>query len=122
MRRAAHALFRRAHGALRRVPLRTWVLAALLAGSVALGHEQPEDEVADFVMTDWMILTGFFGFMIPALLVTLLAWRRGFFADMEGDVKTFWLTPEPDYETPPWAWEEAPDWARPPRNVERGSP
>jgi hypothetical protein len=97
---------------LRRVPVRIWIVMAVAVAGVAFGHDQPEDEIADYVMTDWMLITAFLGFMVPALLVTLIAWRRGFFHDLEGEVKTFWLSPEPDYETPPWAWEEIPDWAR----------
>ncbi len=87
-----------------------WVFA--LGSGMAAAHDQPKDAVADFVMTDWMLMTAFFGFMLPALLISLIAWRRGYFSDMEGEVKTFWLTPEPDYETPAWAWEKVPDWAR----------
>lgn len=91
---------------------RLLMLVPILSGGVAAGHEQPQDTVADFVMTDWMLLTSFFGFMLPALLVLLIAWRRGYLRDLEGEVKTFWLTPEPDYETPAWAWETPPKWAR----------
>lgn len=87
------------------------IVPVLLAG-LAFAHEQPNDPVADFVLADWMLLTSFFGFVLPALLITGIAWKRGLFRDIEGEVKTFWLTPEPDYETPPWAWEEPPEWAK----------
>lgn len=114
--RVAWLLARRLGGVLasvvRRVPSRIWLSIFLATCGVALGHDQPDDEIADYVMTDWMLITAFFGFMIPALLVTGIAWRRGYFYDLEGEVKTFWLVAEPDYETPPWAWEQIPDWAR----------
>lgn len=86
-------------------------LAPLLTGA-ALAHEQPTGGVSDWVMTDWMLLTAFFGFMLPALLVTLIAWRRGVLSNLEGAAKTEWMaTPEPDFDTSPWAWEELPAWA-----------
>lgn len=91
---------------------RLTMLLFALSGGVAMAHEQPTGGIVDYVMTDWMLMTAFFGFMVPALLISLIAWRRGYFRDMEGEVKTFWLTPEPDYETPAWAWEQVPDWAR----------
>ena len=106
-----NAVTRAARALAPRVTPRLGVALSLALLGLALGHEQPEDAVADFVMTDWMLLTAFFGFMIPALLVTFIAWRRGHFNDIEGEVKTFWLTPEADFETPPWAWEEVPAWA-----------
>lgn len=87
------------------------VTAAASLG-LALAHEQPDDPVANWVLTDWMILVFLVGFLLPALIALVVAWRRGLFEDIEGPVKTFWLTPEPDFETPPWAWEEPPEWAR----------
>ena len=108
----ARSTWRACRRVARTVGVRGLVVLALVLAGLAFGHDQPEDEIADYVMTDWMLMTAFFGFMVPALLVTFIAWRRGYFHDLEGDVKTFWLTPEPDYETPPWAWEELPDWAR----------
>lgn len=92
---------------------RAFGLAALLWAGFALAHEQPSGGVADWVMTDWMLLTAFFGFMLPALLVTFVAWRRGALHHLEGAAKTAWMaTPEPDFDTSPWAWEELPEWAR----------
>lgn len=97
--------------------MKRW-LALLLFFGLALAHDQPEDPVGDFVMTDWMILTSFFGFMIPALIITVVAWRKGYFHDLEGESKSYFLKePDPDYETPPSEWETLPDWAQ---EVSRG--
>ena len=112
--RAQHKKPRKTNGGtMKRLPylISLTLFASQFVNSV-LAHDQPDDPVADFVMTDWMILSSLFGFVIPALLVSVVAWRRGYFRNLEGEAKTYFLTPESDFETSPWDWEHPPAWAK----------
>ncbi|HDZ73239.1 MAG TPA: hypothetical protein ENH55_10785 [Aurantimonas coralicida] len=76
----------------------------VLASGAAWASASPEG--AEFVMADWMLLS-FLSFAGAALLVFLIAVRRGMFAGME-DAKYHLLSvKEPDYYTPDWAKEDA---------------
>lgn len=81
-----------------------WPLLLLMATAApALAHESP-DEGAEWLMADWMLLA-FLVFFGVALLVFLLAVKRGLLSNLE-DAKYYILTiDEPDYYTPEWARE-----------------
>ena len=80
-----------------------WVfLIALAAAIPASAHDQPDG--ANWLMADWMLLS-FLIFFGMALIVFLIALKRGFFRNLE-DAKYYILTiDEPDYYTPDWAKE-----------------
>lgn len=89
-----------------RRPLTVQAAAALLAltGGAAWANAAPDG--AEFVMADWMLLS-FLSFAGAALVVFLVAVRRGMFTGME-DAKYHLLSvEEPDYYTPEWAKEDS---------------
>ena len=79
------------------------VLAALVAASPVSAHDQPAGN--DWIMADWM-LWSFLIFFGAALVVFLVAAKRGMFSNLE-ESKYYILTiNEPDYYTPDWARDE----------------
>lgn len=87
------------------------LLPAALAGGVltpapAYAHEQPEGANAEWLMADWMLLS-FLVFFLAALVVFVVAVRRGMFRDLEGAKYHLLTIDEPDYYTPGWAREDA---------------
>ncbi len=97
-------------GSLSSVALR-WELKSaaamtLLLASVSpvFAHEVPDG--SEWVMADWMLLS-FVSFFGAALIVFLIAVRRGLFRHLE-DAKYHLLSvDEPDYYTPDWAKEDS---------------
>ena len=61
-------------------------------------------EGSEFVMADWMLFS-FLSFFGAALVVFLIAARRGMLRDMEGAKYHLLSVEEPDYYTPDWAKE-----------------
>lgn len=90
----------------RRTWLRSAVLAVglvLLAHQPVLAHEAP-DEGAEWLMADWMLLS-FLVFFGVALIVFLVALKRGVFRNLEDAKYPLLDIDEPDYYTPSWARE-----------------
>lgn len=79
------------------------VMLALSAAPVS-AHEQPAG--AEWVMADWMLLS-FLAFMGAALVVFLVAVKRGMLRDLESAKYHILTLDEPDYYTPAWAKEES---------------
>lgn len=78
------------------------VLTVATPTSPAQAHEQPEGTGAEWLMADWMLLS-FLVFFLAALVVFVVAVRRGAFRNLEA-AKYYLLTiEEPDYYTPAWA-------------------
>jgi hypothetical protein len=80
-------------------------LAALAAPSVALAHDQPENNQSNWIMADWMLDT-FFIFSGFALVVFLVAWKLGHFQDLDQAAAIPLLVEEEDYYTPDWALDD----------------
>lgn len=79
-------------------------LLALLPTASAFAHEGPE-EGAEWLMADWMLLT-FLVFFMTALIVFVIALKRGLLSNLE-EAKYYILTiDEPDYYSPDWAKED----------------
>ena len=72
----------------------------------ALAHEQPDG--AEWLMADWMLLS-FMAFGGAAMLVFLVALKRGLLHDVESAKYHILSIDEPDYYTPDWAREEEED-------------
>lgn len=83
-------------------------LAAICAAaSPAVAAVYPTEEGAK-IMADWVVLA-FLVFFCSALLVFLIAVRRGYFSNLEA-AKYYLLTvDEPDYYTPDWIKEAQSD-------------
>lgn len=80
-------------------------LVAALSGWAGRAGASVSPDGGEFVMADWMLLS-FLVFFGVALLVFLIAVRRGLLRRME-DAKYHLLSVEaPDYYTPDWAKEE----------------
>ncbi len=79
------------------------VLAALVAASPVSAHDQPAGN--DWIMADWM-LWSFLIFFGAALVVFLVAAKRGLFANLEQSKYLILDIDEPDYYTPDWARDE----------------
>lgn len=75
----------------------------LFSGEAAFAAAVPEG--SEFVMADWMLLS-FLSFAGAALVVFLIALRRGMFVGMEDAKHHLLSVKEPDYYTPDWAKEE----------------
>lgn len=93
-------------GSVLRLEIRIAAAATLLLASASpvLAHEVPDG--SEWVMADWMLLS-FVSFFGSALVVFLIAVRRGLFRHLE-DAKYHLLTvDEPDYYTPDWAKEDS---------------
>ena len=79
-------------------------LMLLVFATPVFAHEGP-DEGAEWLMADWMLLS-FMVFFVVALVIFLVAVKRGTFSNLE-DAKYYILTiDEPDYYTPEWAKED----------------
>ena len=76
----------------------------LLPATRVLGHEQPDG--AEWLMADWMLLS-FMVFGGAALVVFIVALKRGHFHNMEAAKYQILSIEEPDYYTPDWAREPA---------------
>lgn len=75
----------------------------MLSATPAWAHDAPEG--SEWVMADWMFLS-FVAFAGSALLVFVVARRRGLLSNLE-DAKYHLLTiDEPDYYTPEWAIDD----------------
>jgi hypothetical protein len=68
----------------------------------AWSHDQPEGRDASYVMADWMFWT-FVLFGGSSLLGACVAWKLGFFRDMDDQRLVPLYIDEPDYYTPEWA-------------------
>lgn len=89
---------------IRTVSVVLWTCALLgLVSGTALAHDQPAG--ADYLMSDWMFYT-FAIFAGAALIVTLVAYKRGVLYHLEESKLPMLLIPEEDYYTPEWALEE----------------
>jgi len=90
---------------------RSLLVGAVAAGAVvgpaapAYAHEQPEGDVAAWLMADWMLLS-FLVFFFGALVAFVVAVRRGQFRDLEAAKYHLLTIDEPDYYTPAWARED----------------
>lgn len=82
-----------------------WTLFLLLiTAGPALAHEGPDDG-AEWLMADWMLMS-FLVFFAVALVVFVIALKRGYFSHLE-QAKYYLLSiDEPDYYTPEWARQE----------------
>lgn len=79
------------------------IFFALVAATPAFAHEQPDG--ANWLMADWMLLS-FLVFFGIALVVFVIALKRGYLSNLE-DAKYHILSiDEPDYYTPEWAKED----------------
>ena len=81
------------------------VLAALVAPTVALAHDQPESKQSNWVMADWMMDT-FFVFSGLALVAFIAAWKTGAFHELDTHASIPLYVDEEDYYTPEWALAE----------------
>ncbi len=90
-----------------------YAFTALLGQTgAALASASPEG--GEFVMADWMLLS-FLAFSGAALVVFLVALRRGMFSRME-EAKYYLLrVEEPDFYTPDWIREFDDDTQHPNR-------
>lgn len=99
---------RREYPMIRRVAACTAIVAGLLLPAVpALAHEAPDQGEAAWLMADWMLLS-FLVFFSVALVVFVVALRRGYLTDLESAKYHILTIDEPDYYTPDWA-KEVPD-------------
>lgn len=70
----------------------------------ALAHDSPEG--SEWVMADWMFLS-FVMFAVSAFMGFMIALKRGWLNDLEGEAKLYILKiDEPDYYTSSWSDEE----------------
>jgi|TARA_B100000378_G_scaffold239074_2_gene206775 hypothetical protein len=79
--------------------------ASALAMAAAPAWASVSPKGAEFVMADWMLLS-FLSFAGAALVVFLIAVRRGMFVGMEEAKYPLLSVEEPDYYTPEWAKED----------------
>lgn len=80
------------------------LLLLLVAVQPALAHEAPDG--SEWVMADWMFLS-FVIFAVSAFVGFMVALKRGWFSDLEGEAKLYILKiDEPDYYTSSWSDEE----------------
>lgn len=93
------------------VPAAVLGLLVLAPASPAYAHEQPEGDGSEWLMADWMLLS-FLVFFLAALVVFVVAVRRGQFRDLEAAKYHLLTIDEPDYYTPAWARTEEPVPAR----------
>jgi cbb3-type cytochrome oxidase maturation FixS-like protein len=90
----------------RRLAVTAVTLAVVLvAPTVALAHDQPEDQSSRWIMADWMLET-FFLFAGIALVGFLIAWKAGHFHDLEKAARIPLMIEEEDYYSPEWAFDE----------------
>ncbi|MCA9891417.1 MAG: hypothetical protein KC615_00430 [Anaerolineae bacterium] len=77
------------------------LLILLVAASPVLAHDSPEG--SEWVMADWMFLS-FIIFAMSAFVAFLIAMKRGWLQDLEGEAKHYILQiDEPDYYTTDWS-------------------
>ncbi|MCB9458695.1 MAG: hypothetical protein H6670_03520 [Anaerolineaceae bacterium] len=77
------------------------LLILLVAASPVLAHDSPEG--SEWVMADWMFLS-FVIFAMTAFVAFLIALKRGWLQDLEGEAKHYILQiDEPDYYTTDWS-------------------
>lgn len=81
------------------------VSASLAIGGTAHAHEGPDEGQAAYVLADWMLLV-FLVFFLTALVVFLVALKRGLLRDPEAAKYHLLEIDEPDYYTPAWAKED----------------
>ncbi len=96
---------------MKRIRLKRATVALVLAGLTLLAtawpvfaHDQPAG--ADWLMADWMLYS-WMAFGGAAMLIFLVAYRRGYLSNLEDSKYQVLTIDEPDYYTPDWAKEDA---------------